>query len=217
MRTYGYRVALVALLAPLVVAAPASAETTTAAGLLSRLAVATEGGSTTYARSAFRDWYDADDDGCDTREEVLLAETRVTATVGAGCAVSSGRWLSWYDGATWTAPSDVDIDHVVALKEAWESGARSWSSTDRGRFSNDLGHAWALDAVTDNVNASKSDRDPAEWLPPLTSVRCDYAVHWVTVKYRWRLTVDTTERSALSSLLTGSCGSRTVTVPTRAI
>jgi hypothetical protein len=63
--------------------------------------------------------------------------------------------VSWYDGATWTIPSDVDIDHVVALKEAWESGAWSWTAANRQRFANDLGYAWTLDAVTDNVNASK--------------------------------------------------------------
>ena len=62
-------------------------------------------------------------------------------------------------------PSDVDIDHVVALKEAWDSGARSWSSVNRKRYANDLGYSGTLVAVTDNVNASKGDRDVAQWLP----------------------------------------------------
>jgi Protein of unknown function (DUF1524) len=90
-----------------------------------------------------------------------------TYTTTQRCAVSRGRWVSSYDGATWIIPSDVDIDHVVALKEAWESGARTWSATNRQRFANDLGHGWTLEAVTDNVNASKGDRDPAAWLPRL--------------------------------------------------
>ena len=72
-------------------------------------------------------------------------------------------------------------------------------------------------AVTDNVNQSKSDRDPAEWLPPRSAARCTYAIQWVQVKYRWRLTVNSAERSELKSILSGDCGSRTVTIPKRAL
>ena len=81
---------------------------------------------------------------------------------------------------------------------------------------NDLGYAWTLDAITDNVNASKGDRDPAQWLPPSTSVRCSYAIHWAAVKHRWRLGVDSTERAALLSIRSGTCGARGVTIPARA-
>ena len=111
----------------------------------------------------------------------------VRFTSSSHCTVKSGRWYSWYDGKTWTLASDVDIDDVVALKEAWDSGAKSWSAANRSRFHNDLGYAWTLDAVTDNVNSSKGDSDPAQWLPPLASARCAYATHWVAIKYRWRL------------------------------
>ena len=208
--------ALLALPAPLLVAPPASAASTTAGELLLRLGVVDEAGSTTYVRTAFRHWADADGDSCNTREEVLILESTVAVQLGEGCRVLRGRRVSWYDGATWTDPADVDIDHVVPLKEAWESGARSWSTGDRERFANDLGHRWSLDAVTDNVNAAKGDRDPAQWLPPRAATSCSYAVHWVTVKYRWRLSIDATERAALSSILTGTCGSRTVSVPARA-
>lgn len=209
--------ATLATVASLASSAPAHAATTTARTLLNRLTVASESGSTTYQRSYFRHWIDADGDGCDTREEVLIHESRTTVYPGSGCRVTTGRWYSWYDGATWTQASDVDIDHVVALKEAWESGARRWTTSDRTRYANDLGLSWSLDAVTDNVNQSKSDRDPSQWLPPRTSVRCTYAIHWVGVKYRWRLTINSAERSALSSIISGSCGQRTVTVPPRAI
>lgn len=141
----------------------------------------------------------------------------MSVRLGTGCRVLSGKWVSWYDGATWTNPSDVDIDHVVALKEAWESGARSWTVTTRERFANDLGHPWSLDGVTDNVNSSESDRDPANWLPPAATTHCDYAIHWISVTYRWRLSIDTAEKAKLSSLLSGSCGKRTVTIPQRAL
>lgn len=217
MRRTMLRTVLTAVVAPLLVATTATppaqaAEPTTARAMLGSLTIRSESGSTTYERSAFRHWVDADRDGCDTREEVLIAESRVTVTTGAGCRVLTGRWVSWYDGATWTNPADVDIDHVVALKEAWESGARSWTSTRRQAFANDLGHGWVLEAVTDNVNASKSDRDPAQWLPPQSSVHCRYAQRWVAVKYRWRLSIDTTERARLAALLSGTCGDKTQTI-----
>ncbi len=195
----------------------AQADTTTARALLFKIAVSAEGGSTTYDRAYFRHWIDADGDSCDTREEVLIAESRVTVYPGDGCRITRGKWYSYYDGLTWTYASDVDIDHVVALKEAWESGARYWGSTNRKRFANDLGYGRSLMAVTDNVNASKGDRDPAQWLPPRSSVHCKYAVNWVLIKYRWRLSIDSTERSKLSSLLSGECGASTVTIPARAI
>jgi hypothetical protein len=76
-----------------------------------------------------------------------------------------------YDGATWTAASDVDIDHVVPLKNAWISGASSWTTTKRESFANDLTRPQLI-AVTDNVNQSKSDKSPDVWKPPLTSYHC---------------------------------------------
>ena len=78
---------------------------------------------------------------------------------------------------------------------------------------NDLGSYATLIAVTDNVNQSKGAQDPAEWLPPRTAARCTYAIQWVQVKYRWRLSIDSAERSRLTSILSGSYGSRTVMVP----
>jgi len=126
--------ALVAVCASALAGPSAQASTTTARALLSKLTVKAESGSGTYSRSYFRHWIDADGDRCDTREEVLIAESKVTVRFGSGCRVTTGKWYSWYDGATWTNASDLDIDHVVALKEAWESGARSWSSTNRTRY-----------------------------------------------------------------------------------
>jgi len=86
-----------------------------------------------------------------------------------------------------------------------------------GRQANDLGHGWSLDAATDNVNASKGDRDPAQWLPSRSSARCVYAIHWVATKYRWRLSIDSAERSRLSSIHSGTCRARIITIPVRAI
>jgi hypothetical protein len=211
--------ALVAVLCSLAQATPSGAATTSARSLAAALAVRAESGSSTYQRTAFRHWVDANHDCQDTRAEVLISESRSTVhyTTTRHCKVATGRWVSPYDGATWTRASDVDIDHVVALKEAWESGARSWTSTNRERYANDLGHPWTLEAVTDNVNASKADRDFAQWRPSAGWPQCSYALKVATVKYRWRLAVDPAERTALLRILSGSCGAQRVTIPARAL
>lgn len=118
-----------------------------------------------YDRDLFEHWVDGDGDGCSTREEVLVDEATEPVTVGDGCEPRGGRWFSWYDGARWTDTGDLDVDHLVPLAEAWDSGARRWSDRVRERFANDLGDARSLVAVTDVVNASKGDRDLREWLP----------------------------------------------------
>jgi hypothetical protein len=210
---------LLVTLMPVLNSESASATTITARSMLLKLTVKAESGSTTYSRTYFKHWIDADRDCQDTRAEVLIAESKVTPryTTTRHCTVATGRWYSYYDGATWTKASDVDIDHMVPLKEAWKSGARLWSVTNRTRYANDLGFSATLIAVTDNVNQAKGDRDPAGWLPPRTAARCTYAIQWVQVKYRWRLSIDPAERTKLSSILSGGCGAHATTVPTRAI
>lgn len=207
---------LVVLLVAAVLAAsngaPVTAATTvsgTGPQLLARLTTAPEHPSG-YARTLFVHWIDADRDGCNTRKEVLIAESRTTPRIGPGCSVA-GSWRSVYDGVTTTSASSFDIDHVVALKEAWDSGAWAWTSARRQAYANDLGDARSLRAVSAASNRAKSDRDPAQWLPPLTSFRCTYATEWVVVKVRWRLSVDTLERAALKRILT-ACPARTVSV-----
>lgn len=219
MTTHRLLAALTAALTTLTLsvstAAPAEAATTTARSLLGKIGVAAERNSG-YDRTKFQHWVDANGDCQNTRHEVLIAESRVAVSyTSSRCTVRAGKWVSRWDGRTWTNPSDVDVDHHVALAEAWGSGARAWTSSERRRFANDL-YGPALNAITDNLNASKGASDPAQWLPPLASTRCTYAIGWVQVKYRWRLTMDSAERTALAGILSGSCGSRTVTIPTRA-
>jgi len=210
---------LLVTLMPVLTSESASATTITARSMLLGLSLKAESGSTTYSRTYFKHWTDADGDCQNTRAEVLIAESKVTPkyTTTRHCIIATGRWYSYYDGAYWTKASDVDIDHMVPLKEAWESGARAWSVNNRTRYANDLGSYASLIAVTDNVNSSKGDRDPAVWLPPRSAARCTYAIQWVTVKYRWRLSINSAERTKLSSILSGSCGARATTVPARAI
>jgi hypothetical protein len=96
-----------------------------------------------------------------------------------------------------TDPSELEIDHVVALAEAWDSGAYVWSPQRREAFANDLGVAWALAAVTSESNQAKSDRDPADWMPSLPEAGCTFITDWVAVKVRWSLAVDRAEQRAL--------------------
>lgn len=190
--------ASVLVIAALLTAVPAHADTASAIVLLRALPSSPEhqGG---YDRELFADWQDRDGDGCDTRQEVLISEA--VAGVVQGCTVVGGQWLSLYDGILVDNPSALDIDHVVALSEAWSSGAWQWDAGRRARFANDLGYPLALIAVTAGTNRSKGDRDPAEWVP--VDGRCRFAKAWIGVKFRWRLAVDTRERSALQQLLRG--------------
>jgi hypothetical protein len=161
-----------------------------------------------YARSKFGGWIDADGDGLDTRAEVLITESTVNVTITYH-TVRTGKWLSLYDNVTWSNASDVDIDHVVALSEAWKSGAHAWSSARRLAFANDIGVSWALRAVTDNVNMSKGDRDPSSWIPLYRAAVCTYLVGWVGVKLRWGLSVDSAEKSSItSSWRSAGCSNR---------
>ncbi|MFD1544278.1 HNH endonuclease family protein [Nonomuraea guangzhouensis] len=170
----------------------------TAATRLAALTVAAESHSSTYDRDLFPHWI-TQSGTCNTREEVLKRDGTNVVTNSA-CAAVSGSWYSPYDGATWTAASDVDIDHMVPLAEAWASGAWAWTTAQRQTYANDLGGP-ELWAVTDNVNQSKSDQDPAEWQPPRTAERCRYARSWIQVKWYYSLTLDSAEKTALSSML----------------
>lgn len=165
-----------------------------------------------YDRSLFRHWVDADADGCDTRAEVLRQESTSPVQITTGCRITSGRWVSAFDGAQTVDPSTFDVDHVVPLAEAWDSGARDWDVTTRQAFANDLGFAGSLIAVSASSNRSKGDRDPAEWLPPDTSYRCTYVTTWIAVKYRWSLSIDPVEKASMKRDLNG-CGNPSLSLP----
>jgi hypothetical protein len=164
-----------------------------------------------YDRSKFTHWTDDDADGCNARYEVLIAEARVKPALGSGCSLTGGRWFSYYDGQRTQNPSSFDVDHMVPLAEAWDSGARRWNAGTRKRFANDLGDKRSLVAVTASSNRSKSDRDPGDWLPR-KGAHCRYVREYVAVKTRWRLTVDRPEKRAL---LRTARGCRNVVVKVR--
>jgi hypothetical protein len=168
-----------------------------------------------YNRDYFNAWIDADSNGCNTRAEVLLAESTTTVTTRSTCTVSTGTWFSSYDGLWILDAGKLDIDHFVPLKEAWVSGAYAWDTQTQTQFGNDLGYAASLLAVSASSNRSKSDRDPASWMPANAAFACDYVATWVGVKYRWGLSVDLVEKRVLESVLSG-CRVVTVSAPEQA-
>ena len=146
-----------------------------------------------YSRAKFRHWSDLDKNGCNTRNDVIIEEALVNPKVEKRCKIvkDTGKWYSMYDAVTVTNFSALDVDHMVPLAEAWDSGAKEWDIARREVYANDMGDPISLIAVTASTNRSKSDQDPAEWLPAKDV--CVYIKNWVQVKVRWSLTVDENE------------------------
>ncbi|MGW3334094.1 HNH endonuclease family protein [Streptomyces rubiginosohelvolus] len=207
-RTFGaLSLALVPLLSsPAAHAAVPVAEVTTLADAVGLVKV-TEEDRTGYNRTKFKHWNSGDDksDGCNTRNEVLLAEAVVAPTVEAGCKLTGGTWTSYYDGQEVTSAGSLDIDHMVPLAEAWDSGASAWSAARREAYANDQGADVSLVAVTARSNRQKSDQDPADWMPPSPEAQCRYVGEWVATKLRWDLTADDRELQALKVYAEGPC------------
>lgn len=172
--------------------------------LLDSLTVAPEraGG---YDRHLFKHWSSAGGE-CDTRKRVLIDEAVRAPQIGSRCALSDGEWFSRYDGlATGGTGRGFDVDHLVPLQEAWQSGARDWSPDKREQYANYLDYDDALIAVSATSNRSKGAKDPAEWLPPSDVVHCWYVAAWIETKHIFDLTIDQDEAAALTRTLEG-CG-----------
>ena len=167
-----------------------------------------------YERELFEHWVDADGDGCDTRQEVLIAESLTPVTVGSGCSIEGGTWYSAADGDTLTNPASLDINHVVPLKEAWVSGAHAWTAERRMAFANDLTDGRTLQAVSAGANRQHGENDPASWLPADREAACQFVSDWIAIKASWGLSVDQAERDAIDRTVE-SCPERTVTVVPR--
>jgi Protein of unknown function (DUF1524) len=180
-------------------ALPTPIAASTARGYLSDMTATAETHASTYDRDLFPTWITISGT-CDTREYVIERDGSSVVTDSA-CKATSGSWTSVYDGATTTNPSTFDIDHLVPLSEAWDSGAWAWTTPQRQAYANDVTRPQLI-AVSASANRSKGDDDPAEWLPR-ASYQCTYARAWVQVKHYYGLTVDSAEKSTLNSILSG--------------
>lgn len=155
--------------------------------------------ATPYNRKDWPHWIDEDGDCQNTRQELLIATSKVSVQFkdSKHCTVISGEWYGVYTGKTFTKASDVDIDHIVPLAHAHRHGAENWTKEQRKTFANDFEN---LVAVSDSANRSKSDKAPDEWLPPLKSYWCEYGKRWERVKDKYRLWYSQQERIVLNQL-----------------
>ncbi len=169
------------------------------AAQLDRLTVAVEDTGAHYRREDWGDWA-SQGNSCDTRELVLQRQGTGVRT-GSGCSVTAGSWTSRYDDTGVDNARQLDIDHLVPVKEANRSGARNWTREQRVTFYNDLDN---LVAVTASSNRGKGDSDPAHWRPPARGYWCGYATGYLTIKLRYGLSADQAEYDALRQML-GTC------------
>ena len=172
---------------------------------LGRLAVKGRAPMTGYTRAQFGPaWRDVDGNGCDTRNDILTRDLTDRTYLAGGCKVATGVLHDHYTGdviafvrgvATSTL---VQIDHVVALGDAWQKGAQSWTLERRTALAND---PLELLAVGGAVNGAKSDGDAATWLPPRRAYRCDYVARQIAVKAKYGLWVTSAEKDAMARVL----------------
>ena len=171
--------------------------------VLNSISVKGRAAKTGYTRAQFTHWSDLDRNGCDARNDTLKRDlTEVIYKAGTrDCKVISGLLLDPFSGKVITfssTKSTIDIDHVVALSNAWQTGAAYFDKTKRAAIANDPLNLIAVDA---KLNRQKGDGDAATWLPPLKSYRCDYVARQIAVKAKYGLWVTQPEKNAIVKLL----------------
>ncbi|WP_280311987.1 HNH endonuclease family protein [Nocardia abscessus] len=191
--------------------APASMPGRDALALLNSLRVADRAPRTGYSRDEFGPpWSDnvsvpGGGNGCDTRNDILQRDLTDVTFKSGKCIVATGTLADPYTGKTinfkrGTKSSDeVQIDHVIALSDAWQKGAQQLSAERRRELANDPLNLQAVDGPT---NQSKSDSDASEWLPPIKGYHCAYVTRQVQVKAAYQLWVTPAEKDAMVRILT---------------
>ena len=156
-----------------------------------------------YSRSQWKQWADDDGDCQDARQEVLIAESLVVVTFQTPkeCRVETGRWYGAFTGTYVDAPGDLDVDHLVPLKNAHDSGGWRWSPEKKSEYANYLENQDHLIAVTARANRSKGAKGPEDWRPPEQGYRCEYAVNWTEIKSRWVLMMTRKESRSVVEML----------------
>lgn len=158
-----------------------------------------------YSRAAYRHWIDLDRDCQDARQEALIAasEAELAYKTERQCKVVTGQWTDPYTGKVVTKASDLDVDHIVPLREAHESGGFAWTAEQRRAFAND---PYNLLPVTASANRSKGSKGPGDWLPVVSAYRCGYIERYLDIKRRFQLSSDARE-AALTAYMTKICDS----------
>jgi hypothetical protein len=221
MSRWEIRIAVLLTAAIAGITAPAAVSAESKAGLataiLETLPVKGRAPKTGYTRDQFgQAWADTDRNGCDTRNDILKRDmTSIIYKVKTrDCVVVSGTLVDRYSGETINfvrgnvSSMEVQIDHVVALSNAWQTGAFQLILTQRTALAND---PLNLFAVKGKLNLQKSDGDAATWLPPLKSFRCAYVAQQIAVKAKYSLWVVPPEKAAMVAIL-AKCPTQTVPV-----
>jgi hypothetical protein len=186
---------------------PSHATGEKASVVLETLAVKGRAPKTGYTRAQFgTSWADVDRNGCDTRNDILTRDmTEIVYKSGTqNCVVLTGVLLDPFSGEKIeftrgvSTSSEVQIDHVIPLSDAWQKGAQKLSPTTRTALAND---PLNLLAVKGRLNSQKSDGDAATWLPPLKSYRCTYIARQIAVKAKYSLWVTIAEKNAMKGIL----------------
>ncbi|MDP6494257.1 MAG: lamin tail domain-containing protein [Dehalococcoidia bacterium] len=156
-----------------------------------------------YDRNDWKHWVDEDKDCQNTRHEVLIEESlaKVAFKTDRKCQVATGEWFDPYTGETVTDATRLDIDHMIPLKNAHDSGGWAWDKSRKAAFANEMSYADHLIAVTASANRKKGARGPEEWKPTNRGYWCDYAIDWVQIKIDWDLSATKAERGALQEML----------------
>jgi hypothetical protein len=155
-----------------------------------------------YDRNEYGRWRDVDRDCQNTRHEVLIGSSAesVQFKTEKQCLVVSGLWIGLYTGNIFSNARQLDIDHVVPLKEAHISGASGWTKEMKRQFANDEEN---LLAVSRSANRSKGAKDPAQWMPKNEAFHCEYIKKWVAVKEKVMLYMDRNEQQKINRVLAG--------------
>ena len=204
------RIVVITLLLTLLSPANTQAAPIDALVALNNLEVKGRAPKTGYARSQFPHWSDPDRNGCDARNDTLKRDlTNVTYKVGTrDCKVIAGQLLDPFSGKVITFSTTkvvIDIDHVVALSNAWQTGAAYFDKSKRSQIANDPLNLLAVDS---KLNRQKGDGDAATWLPPYKAFRCEYVARQVAVKAKYGLWVTQPEKVAIDKILSTCVGQK---------
>ena len=204
------RIVVITLLLTLLSPSNTQAAPIDALAALNNLEVKGRAAKTGYARSQFPHWSDPDRNGCDARNDTLKRDlTNITYKVGTrDCKVIAGQLLDPFSGKVITFLATkvvIDIDHVVALSNAWQTGAAYFDKNKRSQIANDPLNLLAVDS---KLNRQKGDGDAATWLPPSKAFRCEYVARQVAVKAKYGLWVTQPEKVAIDKILSTCVGQK---------
>lgn len=152
----------------------------------------------------FGTWiHEKNDNSCyNTRAKILIRDSSVKPEFGGnGCTVTRGQWLDPYTDGKYTRATDMQIDHVVPLKNAYENGAWKWNYNKRCLYANFRGNDFHLLAVLGHENMKKGDKGPEGYMPPSSSYTCEYLQNWLKIKLIWQLHLTDDEAQAVSQLV----------------